>query len=126
MTGAAKPGAEPGPPTVNQTFNGNRFSSSLPTLSVYAKIDTELMRAYLARGEMEAARSAFQQAEEVMAKISSPHRREVYVIVERVRSWLASGALDRAIHWEQELAQQDSMTSPLARKRQDCATSSRN
>jgi len=56
-----------------------------------------------------------------MTKISSPHRRDVYVIVEWVQFWLASGALDRAIHWAQELAQQDSATSPLARERQEVA-----
>src|SRR2546421_6507029 len=94
------------------------FEQTETTVSLYFMY-TEMMRVYLARGEMEAARSAFQQAEEVMAKISSPHRRDVYVIVEWVQFWLASGALDRAIHWAQELAQQDSATSPLARERQD-------
>jgi tetratricopeptide (TPR) repeat protein len=38
---------------------------------------TVLMRVYQARGEMEAARSAFQQAEAVLAKTSSPYRRDV-------------------------------------------------
>jgi len=82
---------------------------------------TVLMRIYLARGEMEAARSAFQHAEEVLAKTYSPYRRSVYVIVEWVQFWLASGALDRATHWAQELAHHASVPSPLARERQDVA-----
>ena len=79
------------------------------------------MRIYLARGEMEAARSAFQHAEEILAKTYCPYRRDVYVIVEWVQFWLASGALDRATHWAQELAHHASVPSPLARERQDVA-----
>lgn len=82
---------------------------------------TELMRIYLARGEMEAARSAYQQAEVALAKTYSPYRRAVYVIVEWVQFWLASGALDRAIHWVEELTQNTSTYSPLAREREDIA-----
>jgi LuxR family transcriptional regulator, maltose regulon positive regulatory protein len=82
---------------------------------------TELMRVYLARGEMEAARSAFQHAEEVLVKTYSPYRRDVYVIVEWVKFWLASGELDRATHWAEELAQQPRLPSTLARERQNVA-----
>jgi LuxR family transcriptional regulator, maltose regulon positive regulatory protein len=80
-----------------------------------------LMRIYLARGEMDAARSAFQQAEEALAKIYSPYRRDVYVIVDWVQFWLVSGALDRAERWAQEVTQQARVPSPLARERQDVA-----
>jgi LuxR family maltose regulon positive regulatory protein len=79
------------------------------------------MRVYLARGEMEAARSAFQHAEEVLVKTYSPYRRDVYVIVEWVKFWLASGELDRATHWAEELAQQPRLPSTLARERQNVA-----
>jgi LuxR family maltose regulon positive regulatory protein len=82
---------------------------------------TELMRVYLARREMDAARAAFQQAEEVLAKTYSLYRRDVYVIVDWVQFWLASGALDRAIHWTEELVQQARVPSPLAREREDVA-----
>ena len=82
---------------------------------------TVLMRIYLARGEMDAARSAFQQAEEALEKTYSPYRRDVYVIVDWVQFWLASGALDRAERWAQEVAQQPRVPSPLARERQDVA-----
>jgi LuxR family maltose regulon positive regulatory protein len=82
---------------------------------------TELMRVYLAQGETEAASSAFHQAEEALAKTYGPYRRDVYVIGEWVQFWLASGALDRAIQWAEELAQSDRGPSPLARERQEVA-----
>ncbi|MFL5586406.1 MAG: LuxR C-terminal-related transcriptional regulator, partial [Ktedonobacteraceae bacterium] len=82
---------------------------------------TELMRVYLARGEMDAARAAFHQAEKALEKTYSLYRRDVYVIVEWVQFWLASGALDRAVFWVQELAQQASIASPLRRERQEVA-----
>lgn len=41
---------------------------------------TLLMRIYLARGEREAAHSAFQRAEQAMAKTYSSYRRNVYII----------------------------------------------
>ncbi len=82
---------------------------------------TELMRVYLALGEMDAARQAFQWAEEALSKIYSSHRRDIYVIVNWVEFWLASGELERAICWEQELTQQASPSSLLARERRDVA-----
>jgi LuxR family maltose regulon positive regulatory protein len=52
---------------------------------------TELMRVYLARGEMDAARNAFHQAETALAKTYyGPYRRDVYVIVDWVQFCLAS------------------------------------
>ncbi len=84
---------------------------------------TVLMRVYLSRGELEAARSAFHRAEEALAKTYSPYRRDVYVIVDWVQFWVASGALDRATHWAEELAQQTSVPSPLVCERQQVARS---
>ncbi len=82
---------------------------------------TELMRVYLARGEMEAARSAFQHAEEVLEKTFSPYRRDAYLIVDWVQFWLASGESERANHWVRELVQQTRVHSPYAREREDVA-----
>ena len=49
---------------------------------------TEMMRVYLARGEMDAARTAFHQAQAALAKTyHSPYRRDVYVIVDWVHAW---------------------------------------
>jgi len=82
---------------------------------------TVLMSVYLARGELEAAGSAFQQAEDALAQTYSPYRCDAYLIVDWVRFWLASGAVEHATLWAQELAQQGSVSSPLARERQDVA-----
>jgi ATP/maltotriose-dependent transcriptional regulator MalT len=106
---------------LDRILQGVRLSEQTETIVSLYYGYTELMRVYLARGEMEAARSAFQQAEEAMARTYSPHRRDVYVIVEWVQFWLASGALDRAIRWAPELAQQSSVPSPLTRERQEVA-----
>src|SRR5258708_9763576 len=38
-----------------------------------------------------------------------------------VQFWLASGAMDRATRWAEELVQEANMSSPLAREREDVA-----
>ena len=82
---------------------------------------TELMRVYLARGELEEAHSAFQHAEEVLEKTYSLYRRDAYLIVDWVQFWLASGESERATHWARELLQQTRVHSPFAREREDVA-----
>jgi len=86
------------------------------------------MRIYLARGEIDEARYAFQHAEEALKKTYSPYRRDAYLIVHWVQYWLVSGELERAMNWVLEIAQ-DSSThsslthehSPLAHEREDVA-----
>ena len=68
-----------------------RLSEQTETIVALYLGYTELMRVYLARGEMEAAQSAFQHAEEALTKTYSPYRRDAYLIVEWVQFWLASG-----------------------------------
>ena len=97
-------------------LQGVRLSEQTETIVALYLAHTVLMRIYQARGEMEAARSAFYQAEDALAKSYSPYRRDTYLIENWVQFWLASGALDRAIRWEQELAEQESVLSPLARE----------
>ena len=104
-----------------QALQAVRLGEQTETVIVLYFGYTELMRIYLARGEMKAAHSAFQQAEEALAKTYSPYRRAIYVIVEWVQFWLASGALDRAVSWLQELAQDASVHSSMAREREDIA-----
>jgi ATP/maltotriose-dependent transcriptional regulator MalT len=79
------------------------------------------MRIHQARGEMDAARLAFQEAEEALTKTYSPYRRDAYLIVHWVQFWLASGELERATNWAQELAQLTGVQSSLAREREDVA-----
>src|SRR5437016_4234188 len=102
-------------------LQGVRLSEQTETIVALYLGYTVLMRVYLARGELEAACIAFQHAEEALAKTYGQYRLDAFLIVEWVQFWLASGALDRATHWAQELAQQDRVTSPFACERQDVA-----
>lgn len=83
------------------------------------------MRIYLARKEMDAARLAFQKAEEALQKTYSPYRRDAYLIVHWIQFWLANGDLERSRNWLREIAQRSSvhtdMHSPLAHEREEVA-----
>ncbi len=102
-------------------LQGVRLSEQTETIVALYLGYTLLMRIHLARGEMDAARLAFQKAEEALTKTYSPYRRDAYLIVHWVQFWLASGELERAMNWAQELAQLTSVQSSLARERQDVA-----
>ena len=106
---------------LNLILQAVRLSEQTETIVALYLGYTVLMRVHLARGEMDAAHLAFQQAEEALAKTYSPYRRDAYLIVDWVQFWVASGALDRAIGWAQELTQQASTHSPFVRERQDVA-----
>ena len=102
-------------------LQGVRLSEQTETIVALYLANTILMRVFLARGELEAARSAFYQAEEALAQTYSPYRRDAYLIVNWVQFWLASGELEHAIRWAQELAEQESVPSPLARECKEVA-----
>ena len=109
-------------------LQGVRLSEQTETIVALYLGYTLLMRIYLARGEMDPARFAFQQAEEALTKTYSPYRRDAYLIVHWVQFWLVSGALDRAMNWVEEMTQQSSVHSPsahehapLAHEREDVA-----
>ena len=102
-------------------LQGVRLSEQTETIVALYLGYTVLMRIYLARGEMDAARFAFQKAEEALTKTYSPYRRDAYLIVNWVQFWLASGELERAMNWVQELAQHTSVHSPFAREREGVA-----
>ena len=109
-------------------LQGARLSEQTETIVALYLGYTILMRIYLARGEMDAARFAFQKAEEALAKTYSPYRRDAYLIVNWVQFWLASGELERAMNWVEEIAQHTSVHSPsahehspLAHEREDVA-----
>jgi LuxR family maltose regulon positive regulatory protein len=97
-------------------LQGVRLSEQTETIVALYLGYTLLMRISLARKEMDAARLAFQKAEEALAKTYSPYRRDAYLIVQWVQFWLASGELERAMNWVQELAQQADIPSPIARE----------
>ena len=102
-------------------LQGVRLSEQTETTVALYLAHTVLMRVYLARGEVDAARSAFQQAEATLAKNYSLYRRDIFLIVEWVQFWLAGGELERAMRWAQEPAEPGSVPSPLAGEREEVA-----
>jgi LuxR family maltose regulon positive regulatory protein len=102
-------------------LQGVRLSEQTETIVALYLGYTLLMRIYLARREMDAARLAFQKAEEALAKTYSPYRRDAYLIVHWMQFWVASGSLERAMNWVEEIAQHPSERSPFAQERQDVA-----
>jgi LuxR family maltose regulon positive regulatory protein len=85
---------------------------------------TLLLRIHLSRGDLEMARSAFQECERISTNMSQ----HVYLlgssnftIVDRVRFWLASGELDRARHWAKQLESEERRVVPFTRERQEVA-----
>ena len=82
---------------------------------------TLLMRVYLGRGDREAARSAFHQAEQAMAKTYSSYRRNVYIIDDWVQFWLVCGEIERAVAWAEELMHSDRAATAYLREREDVA-----
>ncbi len=93
-------------------LQGVRLSEQTETIVALYLGYTILMRIYLAQGEMDAARLAFQRAEEALMKTYSPYRRDAYLIVNWVQFWLASGEMERALNWLQEIAPHPSAPSP--------------
>jgi ATP/maltotriose-dependent transcriptional regulator MalT len=94
-------------------LQGVRLSEQTETIVALYLGYTVLMRIYLARGEMDKAHYAFQQAEQALKKTYSPYRRDAYLIVHWVQYWLASGELERAMNWFQEIEQHSSRHSSL-------------
>jgi ATP/maltotriose-dependent transcriptional regulator MalT len=106
-------------------LQGVRLSEQTETIVALYLGHTCLMRIYLARGEIDAARPAFQKAEEALQKTYSPYRRDAYLIVHWVQFWLANEELERAMNclWkiEQRSNEQTAENSPLAHERGEIA-----
>ena len=83
-----------------------------------------LARVYLSCGELEAACSAFLQAEQIGRLMNQEvclTAQAHFAIVDQVRLWLACGELDRATRWVQELDWVKPSDNPFARERQAVA-----
>src|SRR2546421_9148340 len=94
-------------------FQGVQLSEQTETVVALYLAYSVLMRVYQAQGEMDAARLAFQKSEATLAQNYSPYRRDIFLIVEWVQFCLASGEVERATLWAQELVQQPGEPSPL-------------
>ncbi len=92
------------------------------TYSVFGYV--VLMRISLSRGDLDMARSAFQQFEHISMSLNQPlslHYRSLFTTVDQIRLWLACEELDRAIRWAEQLDMRKRHGSPLTREREDVA-----
>jgi LuxR family transcriptional regulator, maltose regulon positive regulatory protein len=83
-----------------------------------------LLRVYLSRGELNAARSAFEQFEHIGMGINQSwysYHRSLFTIIDQVRLWLACGELDRATQWVKWLDLGERHGTPFAREREEVA-----
>ncbi len=105
-------------------LQGVRLSEQTETLVALFFGYTILMRIYMTRGEVDAARLAFQQAEALQVS-HSLYRRDAYLIVHWMQFWLATGEQERARNWLREIEQPGSGDSavhaPLAHEREEVA-----
>ena len=83
-----------------------------------------LLRVFLSRGDLDAARSALQQCDNMNMKINqsfSSYYHAFFTTVDQVRLWLACGELARATHWAQELGIRQWHGTPFAHEREEVA-----
>jgi len=106
-------------------LQGVRLSEQTETIVALYLGCTILMRIYLARKELDAARLAFRKAEEGLQKTYSPYRRDAYLIVHWMQFWVASGEQERMRDWLREIEQPSSVDTavhaPLAHEREEVA-----
>jgi LuxR family maltose regulon positive regulatory protein len=85
---------------------------------------TVLLRICLSCGKLERAHAALQEFERIGKSLNQPsylYLHSFYATVDQIRLWLASGELDRATRWAQELDLGQRRGSPFARERQEVA-----
>jgi len=82
------------------------------------------VRICLSRAEMDVARSAFEQLEQVSMHINQPtssYYHALFTTVDQVRLWLACGEVDQAIRWAKELDIRGQQIKPFSREREEVA-----
>jgi LuxR family maltose regulon positive regulatory protein len=83
-----------------------------------------LIRVCLSCGDLEAARTFLQQAEQMSQSMNQQvylHLHSCFTTVDQVRLWLAYGDLDHARGWAEQLDMRGSLLTPFARERQEVA-----
>ncbi len=79
------------------------------------------MRIHLSRGDIEAASKALQQVAQAPLTVDNLYYRALTISVEQARLWLATGDLERATRWAQELEHRERPLSSFAREREEVA-----
>jgi LuxR family maltose regulon positive regulatory protein len=83
-----------------------------------------LVRVSLSCGDVEAARTSLQQAEQIgrsMNQLIYQHLHSYFTTIDQVRLWLAYGDFDRAARWAERLDLTEQHLTPFARERQEVA-----
>lgn len=83
-----------------------------------------LLRVFLSRRELDAARSTLQQFERIGTN-TNPHtyiqQRSFFTIIDQVRLWLACGELEYATRWVKQVDLRGPKGTPFAQERQEVA-----
>jgi LuxR family maltose regulon positive regulatory protein len=105
---------------ISLSQQGESFSS----LTYIAQGYATLLHIALSRGDLEVARTAFQEFERIGLQINQPlylSIRSYFITVDQVRLWLACGELDQATRWAEELDILEQHITPFAREREEVA-----
>jgi len=97
---------------------------SMASLVYLLLIYSVLLRVYLSRAQLDAARSAIQQFEHIGMSLSQHiylHTRSYFTTVDQIRLWLACGELDRATCWAKELDVRGRHSNPHVHEREEVA-----
>ncbi len=99
---------------------------SIATLNYLFYVYAIQVRIFLSRTEMDAARSALQQLEQVSVRLNQPcssYYHALFTTVDQVRLWLVCGEVDQATHWVKELdiREQYSNSTPFGHEREEVA-----
>ena len=83
-----------------------------------------LIRVCLSCGDLDAAGTFLQQAEQISRSMNShvyQYLHSCFTTIDQVRFWLACGELDRATHWIEGLDVREQHPTPFVRERQEVA-----
>jgi LuxR family maltose regulon positive regulatory protein len=83
-----------------------------------------LLRMCLSRGELDEAHAALQELKHLGSSMNQPHYlhfHSLFTTIDQVRLWLASGELDRATRWVEELDLGKRRVTPFAHEREEVA-----
>ncbi len=111
-------------PLASEGISLSEQAASLVSLLFLSWGHAILVRVSLSCGDLDAACSFLQQAEQIGQSMNQQvylHLHSCFTTVDQVRLWLACGDLDRATRWAQELDMTEQYLTPFARERQEVA-----
>jgi LuxR family maltose regulon positive regulatory protein len=97
---------------------------SIATLNYLFYVYAMQVRIFLSHTQMDAARSAFEQLEQISVRLNQPTSRyyhTLFTTVDRVRLWLACGEVDQATHWVKQREMREQESTPFGHEREEVA-----